>query len=155
MSEEEEEEIIEKGRTVGVKYGETKSLGNYESQRMDVFLSQTIASDEPFEPTINELYRKAKEWVIGKLRQEDLIAEEIEIEKSENQETPKQKILKKVKGAKKIDQKRVYKAAGTLCKKCGGIISWDDFPDNKYPVHIDEEGHIIGDGSCPEYEEAK
>ena len=37
------------------------------------------------------------------------------------------------------------------CNKCNGLISWDKHPDVRYPIHVDKEGKIIGDGSCPDF----
>ena len=40
------------------------------------------------------------------------------------------------------------------CKKCGGVITWDNYSKEaggqNYPDHLDENGEIILDG-CPEY----
>lgn len=72
-------------------------------------------------------------------------------------ETPKEKIIKKVKGSKKIELGKVYDfrrkdGKELICDKCDGLISWDDYPNPKHPIHVDKNGHIIGDGSCPEWE---
>ena len=37
------------------------------------------------------------------------------------------------------------------CNKCSGLISWDKYPDVKRPIHVDKDGKIIGDGSCPNF----
>ena len=38
------------------------------------------------------------------------------------------------------------------CKKCGGVITWDNYDKetHPYPDHINEDGELIIDG-CPEY----
>ena len=40
------------------------------------------------------------------------------------------------------------------CKKCGGIITWDNYSKEaggqNYPDHLDENGELLLDG-CPEY----
>ena len=38
-----------------------------------------------------------------------------------------------------------------ICKQCGGIISWDKYPDVKHPIHVNDQGKIQGDGSCPNF----
>lgn len=38
------------------------------------------------------------------------------------------------------------------CKRCGGMVTWDKYPNPKFPVHVDAEGRIIKDGGCPNYE---
>ena len=42
-----------------------------------------------------------------------------------------------------------YNVSKTRCLRCGGFVSWDDFPNPRYPIHVDQEGNRIGDGSCP------
>jgi hypothetical protein len=37
------------------------------------------------------------------------------------------------------------------CNTCHGLISWDKYPDVKHPIHVNEQGKIIGDGSCPDF----
>ena len=65
------------------------------------------------------------------------------------------------KGTKKIEMGRTYNyryADGRTkqCKTCGERISFDDFSaSNRLPVHVDEEGKIIGDGTCQEWEDEK
>lgn len=44
--------------TVSVKAGFTKNLGNYESARVDVFLSMPCYSEE-----IDNVYEQVKDWV--------------------------------------------------------------------------------------------
>jgi len=69
---------------------------------------------------------------------------------------------KKKRGAKKIEAGKVYEyhyKDGTekRCKKCHGLISFDDYnkETHPYPTHVDEDGHMIGDGSCPKYDGGK
>ena len=38
-----------------------------------------------------------------------------------------------------------------ICNRCNGFISWDKYPGVKHPIHVDKEGKIIGDGSCPNF----
>ena len=53
---------------------------------------------------------------------------------------------------KKYNYKR-KDGSNNTCRKCGGIISWDDYDkvNHPYPTHVDEDGNIMGDGGCPEY----
>lgn len=37
------------------------------------------------------------------------------------------------------------------CNKCQGLISWDKYPSVNLPIHVDEDGKPIGDGSCPNF----
>ena len=58
--------------------------------------------------------------------------------------------------APKIEMGKVYNYKGKdgtpyTCNKCGGLISWDDRPTRLYPMHVDEEGHIVGDGDCSKW----
>ena len=41
-----------------------------------------------------------------------------------------------------------FNVSSTRCLRCGGFISWDDFPNPRYPIHVDQEGNKIGDGGC-------
>lgn len=49
--------------------------------------------------------------------------------------------------------RKIYSIASKPCNKCNGTISWDGFDkDNPTPpIHIDQNGFIIDDGSCPEF----
>jgi len=44
-----------------------------------------------------------------------------------------------------------YTISNKKCRKCGGLISWDDHPSTQYPIHVDSEGNKIGIGSCPKF----
>lgn len=44
-----------------------------------------------------------------------------------------------------------YQISKTSCNKCGGLISWDEYPNVKYPIHVDSSGNRIGNGSCPSF----
>lgn len=64
----------------------------------------------------------------------------------------KERILVK---EEKATGKKALKISSTRCKYCGGLISWQGYDkvDHPYPVHVDENGYQIGDGSCPNLEE--
>ena len=49
--------------------------------------------------------------------------------------------------------KKKYSIANKPCNKCNGLISWDGYSKENptLPIHVDENGFIIEDGSCPEY----
>ena len=47
----------------------------------------------------------------------------------------------------------MYRIAKNPCSICGGLISWDNYPDPKWPVHVNEKGHVKGDGRCPVFKE--
>lgn len=70
---------------------------------------------------------------------------------------PRQKPVKK-KTTKKIESGKVYNykykdGNEKHCKKCDGLISFDDYDKetHPYPTHVNNKGLIIGDGSCPLY----
>ncbi len=44
-----------------------------------------------------------------------------------------------------------YTISNKKCRKCGGLISWDDYPSTQYPIHVDSEGNKIETGSCPKF----
>lgn len=49
---------------------------------------------------------------------------------------------------------RKYKISGNPCKYCSGLISWDEYDHTKkegHAIHVDGDGHILGDGSCPHW----
>ena len=49
---------------------------------------------------------------------------------------------------------RKYKISGKPCKYCTGLISWDEYDHTKKTgkaVHVDGDGYIIGNGSCPNW----
>ena len=77
---------------------------------------------------------------------------EYPIEKLEvTEEVVKPKKLPKSK--KKLDAVK-HKVAGKPCRTCGGFISWDgyDKSDPTPPLHVNQEGIIMNDGNCPEWE---
>jgi len=47
--------------------------------------------------------------------------------------------------------KKKYSIANKPCNKCNGLISWDglDKDNPTPPIHVDENGFLIDDGSCP------
>lgn len=49
--------------------------------------------------------------------------------------------------------KKKYSIANKPCNTCSGLISWDGFDkDNPTPpIHVDKNGLIIDEGSCPDY----
>ena len=49
--------------------------------------------------------------------------------------------------------KKKYSIANKPCNKCNGLISWDEYSKENptLPIHVDENGLIIEDGTCPEY----
>lgn len=62
------------------------------------------------------------------------------------------------KSTKKLDAEqlgKVYNFMGKngpyICDKCKGLISWDLRPERTWPLHVDKEGHILGNGDCPEW----
>ena len=65
--------------------------------------------------------------------------------------------LKKLpKSTKKLEPEQLCKVynfmgknAPYTCSKCGGLISWDLRPERVHPLHVDKEGHILGNGDCP------
>ena len=46
----------------------------------------------------------------------------------------------------------IYTISPHPCKRCGGMVTWDKYPNPKFPLHVDAEGRIIKDGGCPKYE---
>ncbi len=60
--------------------------------------------------------------------------------------------LKVVEEVIKKGDGRKYNISGKPCRMCGGLISWDDYDTKNRtgrPVHVDEDGYKVGDGSCP------
>jgi len=39
----------------------------------------------------------------------------------------------------------LLKISKTRCNKYGGYISWDNYPNPRWPIHVDEKGNKIGD----------
>ena len=39
--------------------------------------------------------------------------------------------------------------ASKPCKFCGGLISWTQKIDGKFPTHVDANGKVLNDGKCP------
>lgn len=77
---------------------------------------------------------------------------EYPIEKLEvTEEVVKPKKLSR--STKKLDAVK-HKISNKPCRTCGGFISWDGFDkaDPTPPLHVNKDGVIIGDGSCPEWE---
>ena len=79
-----------------------------------------------------------------------VVTQEVEIKK---------KVKKLPKGTKKIDTSKVYSykyADGSKrrCNKCQELLSFDDYNKEIHPygTHVDQNGHIIGDGECTLWE---
>jgi len=53
---------------------------------------------------------------------------------------------------KYINKDGTYKIAEKHCKNCDGLISWDGWIKGNPPIHVDSNGKMIDDGSCPNYE---
>ncbi len=56
-----------------------------------------------------------------------------------------------------VNMARIYtymskKGNPYTCKNCGGFISWELRPERSYPLHVNQEGKIVNDGNCPEYQ---
>ena len=49
------------------------------------------------------------------------------------------------------ETEKAYTPAKNRCKFCDELVSWQKKIDDKFPVHIDINGHIIGDGRCPKF----
>ena len=47
--------------------------------------------------------------------------------------------------------KERLKIASKPCRNCNGYISWDQKINNRFPIHVDKNGYIIEDGSCPKF----
>ena len=39
-----------------------------------------------------------------------------------------------------------YTISKARCDRCGGLISWDGYPNIRFPIHVDEDGNKIGEG---------
>lgn len=50
-----------------------------------------------------------------------------------------------------LDFNKVHKIGSKPCSKCSGPITWEYRPGIAWPIHVDEMGKIIGNGTCPEY----
>ncbi|MHA2008513.1 MAG: hypothetical protein ACXABO_14355 [Promethearchaeota archaeon] len=48
-------------------------------------------------------------------------------------------------------KRKRLKIASKTCWRCGQLISWEKKIHKSFPVHVDKEGFIIGDGDCPEF----
>jgi hypothetical protein len=55
-------------REVSVEYGRTVNLGNFESERLAVSLTETVHPDEAHETVARELITEARAIVQGRLR---------------------------------------------------------------------------------------
>lgn len=51
-----------------------------------------------------------------------------------------------------IDAAKKYRVADKTCRYCGGKVSWDLYPHRKAPLHVDDDGFVIENGDCPNYE---
>ena len=63
-----------------------------------------------------------------------------------------QKIITERKKGEKT-RRKVVKVSSTLCKKCQGHISWDDYETTGRPIHVDINGFVMGNGDCPKWED--
>lgn len=59
-------------KEVGITYGETKNLGNFESLRIDVQLKVDVEPGEPSQELLNDLYlmarKKADEFIDARVK---------------------------------------------------------------------------------------
>lgn len=136
--------------TISVSYGITVNLGNYESEKISCSL--TLPLEDVFEVQFDMMFRQIKMKVMekgGKFGEAMIKADTLPM----TEEVVKKNPVKKP-DAPKIEMGKVYNYKGKdgtpyTCNKCGGLISWDERPTRLYPMHVDEEGHIVGDGDCP------
>lgn len=49
------------------------------------------------------------------------------------------------------EEKRKYKINEASCTGCGGFITWDEKFKGKFPLHVQANGTIKGNGGCPKY----
>jgi len=122
----------------------------------------TIEGDES---DIIEMKEMAyKELTIMAIKEEERCRNEAgadaELERiKQTQKEPEEKPLPKLpKGTPKIDTGKVYNykfknGNDKTCTRCNALVSFDDYnkETHPWPTHVNKEGHIIGDGSCPEY----
>lgn len=61
--------------------------------------------------------------------------------------------LKTVNTGGRVYNYKLKSGENKLCKYCNGLVSFDDYhpTDHKFPDHVDIEGHLIGDGGCPNF----
>lgn len=104
---------------------------------------------------LNEILAELKEI---KLIFRGYIAKQEALQPDLEYTTVKETIHKLPKSTKKLDAGaagKVYNFMGKggpyTCKKCGGLISWDLRPERIPPLHVDKDGHMIGNGDCPEF----
>ena len=141
--------MSEEKPTIMVSYGITVNLGNYESERMSCSL--TLPLEDVFEVQFDQMFKQIKMKVLekgGKFGEPMIKAEPLMTEEIERKEPVKKP------NAPKIEMGKVYNykkkdGTPTTCSRCGGLISWDDRPERIYPMHVDDKGHIVGDGDCP------
>lgn len=51
-----------------------------------------------------------------------------------------------------LDFNKTHKIYKDACNKCAGMITFEYYGKGiRYPIHIDANGKIIGNGTCPEY----
>jgi hypothetical protein len=78
--------------------------------------------------------------------------------------TPVQKIIDRRENKLRVEEEVVqdvnkvynfkYKdGKNKICQKCNSLISFDDYnkETHPWPTHVNEQGHMIGDGSCPAF----
>lgn len=46
---------------------------------------------------------------------------------------------------------QVFSISDTKCANCEGLISWDLYPERQFPLHVKENGTILGNGDCPKF----
>jgi len=74
-----------------------------------------------------------------------------------DRELPKHREDPEVEKRVQEENERKYKISKNPCKKCGMAISWDGYDRNNPtpPIHVDSDGYMLGDGSCPSYIKSK
>ena len=52
---------------------------------------------------------------------------------------------------KVLDYSKVHEIGSRPCQHCGGFITWEYRPGIPWPIHVDKDGKIKGNGGCPSY----
>ena len=114
--------------------------------------------DNDFAQVLVDELRIMNEWLSRIAKSlETTVVETIEYEKvPEVKEkvitTPGMAKLPKDINKSTLDFKKTHKIYKDPCNRCGGMITFEYYGKGiQYPIHIDANGKIIGNETCPEY----
>ena len=137
---------------ISVNYGETRSK-DFQSETHNCTITVFLTEDQLLERTVDEWYYFYDNKLVK------IVDKMFRTEKKESKEIAYNNFVEEEVVAKlppeinksTLDFNKVHKIGSKPCSKCFGPITWEYRPGIAWPIHVDEMGKIIGNGTCPNY----